>query len=418
MNRNRDLKQNKSQIIKNTGITSPKGFRAAAGTCGIKPSGSPDLALIVADRSCSAAGVFTRNRIPGEPVKVSKKHLRTGFSRAIICNSGVSNVCTGRTGKQHAVEMCRLVAGGIGCDAKEVLVCSTGVIGVLLPIDRITAGITDLCSRLDRGASADRQVARAIMTTDLVTKTAAASIRIGGKTVTIAGVAKGSGMISPDMATMLCFITTDAAITPRCLSAALGHAVDNSMNRISVDQDTSTSDSVLVLASGLAGHRVINRAGGNGFHCFRDALTEVSRDLATQIVRDGEGATRLFRVHVSGARDERDADRVGRTVTGSPLVKTAIHGGDPNWGRIVMAVGRSGAAVKPSQLSVSIGDQAVFFQGQPVNPSPRDMKQLERIMQRKEVDIHIDLGSGGSQALWLGCDLSRQYVAINADYTT
>jgi len=408
MNKKRDI----------TGITSPKGFYAASGTCGMKPSGMPDLALIAAETDCAAAGVFTRNKVPGEPVKVSKKHLRTGFARAIICNSGVSNVCTGDTGRRNALMMCRLVANAIDVRPESVLVCSTGVIGVPLPMDKIKPGIAAICGRLTRGGSIDKQVATAILTTDLVPKTASRQFTLGGKTITLAGVAKGSGMIAPNMATMLCFITTDAAIKSACLSYALKQAVNQSFNRISVDEDTSTSDSVLVLASGKAGNRAISQTSGRNYHVFFRALTDLCCDLATRIVRDGEGATKLIRVVVTGARSERDADRVGKTVVGSPLVKTAVHGGDPNWGRIVMAVGRSGAAVNPSRLSVSIGGSAVFRNGCPVEQTKASLRKLQQCMNSKEVEIVINLKLGSVRSQWLGCDLSRQYIDINADYTT
>lgn len=399
------------------GLTSPRGFAVASCTCGIKPSGSPDLALIVADDLCAAAGVFTTNKVPGAPVIVSKEHLRRPRIRAIVCNSGVSNVCTGAQGLADARRMCERTAQGVGCRASQVLVCSTGVIGKPLPMAKIEPGIAALCRRLSRGPEADAAVARAILTTDLVTKTAARAIRLGGATVRLAGIAKGSGMIAPNMATMLAFITTDAAVSAAMLQRALGHACRRTFNRISVDHDTSTSDSLLILASGKAGHRAITAAGRH-YRLFLDALTEVCEELAHQIIKDGEGATRVFRVRVIGARSEDDADRVGHTIVGSPLVKTAVHGGDPNWGRILAAAGRSGAAMKPHRVSLHIDRQCVFRDGRPLVLSAAQQRRLNQAMQQREITFTLDLNLGRGEAQWLGCDLSRQYIAINADYTT
>lgn len=403
------------------GITTPAGFAAAGGTCGIKPSGAPDLTLIVADRPCTAAGMFTRNKLPGAPVVVSKRHVRRGTARAIVCNSGVSNVSTGEQGLRDAEAMCEATARAVGCDRRDVLVCSTGVIGRPLPIDKILTGIPVLAGQLRRGPDADAHAARCILTTDLVPKTAGCTIRLGGRSVTLAGIAKGSGMIAPNMATMLVFLTTDAAISSAMLKAALRDAVNQSFNRLSVDEDTSTSDSVLLLASGAAGHRTIT-APGKALRAFSEALAEVCSNLAYQIVKDGEGATKVFRVVVTGARSTRDADRVGKAVVGSPLIKTAVHGGDPNWGRLVMAVGKSGAACRFETLGITIGDIAVYRRGAPVSLDAAAAERLERTMQARDITFTIDLGLAkgprAGSATWLGCDLSREYIAINADYTT
>ncbi len=406
------------------GVTWPRGFRAAGGTCGIKESGAPDLALIVADQPCHAAGVFTRNRVPGAPVIVARRHLRRGVAQAIVCNSGCSNVMTGERGVHDAQTMCRAVAerlGGPSPNPRRVVPASTGVIGRPLPIEKIEAGVAALWPTLAAGERADTDAARAILTTDLASKLATRSVPIGEATVRLGGITKGSGMIAPNMATMLAFLTTDAAIEPAMLRDAMGHAADRTFNRISIDQDTSTSDMAIVLASGLAGHDAITQPGPD-FEVFRDTLTELCADLAYQIVRDGEGVTRLFRVRVRGAASELDADRVGRTVVGSPLVKTAVHGGDPNWGRLVMAVGRSGAKVDPARLSISIGEVDVLVRGELAQPEPgkADARQrrLEKQMTMEQVRFVIDLGLGDGEAEWLGCDLSRDYIRINADYTT
>lgn len=399
------------------GITTPRGFTAAGGTCGIKPSGLPDLTLIVSDLPCTAAGVFTRNRLPGAPVIVSRRHVRRGRARAIVCNSGVSNVGTGQQGLRNAVAMCRATAEAVGCEPRDVLVCSTGVIGRPLPIEKILVGIPKVAAELRAGPDADAHAARSIMTTDLVPKAAGLSVRIGGKTVHLAGIAKGSGMIAPNLATMLVFITTDAAISAPMLRAALRAAVKQSFNRLSVDEDTSTSDSVLVLANGSAGHPRI-ATPGKAFETFARGLARLCGDLAYQIVKDGEGATKVFRVVVKRARSERDADRVGKAAVGSPLVKTAVHGGDPNWGRLIMAIGKSGAACRFDTLTITVADIPVYRRGAPVDHDPASFSRLEAAMREKEITFTLDLGLGRATATWLGCDLSREYITINADYTT
>jgi glutamate N-acetyltransferase/amino-acid N-acetyltransferase len=285
-------------------------------------------------------------------------------------------------------------------------------------MDKIRAGIATLAPKVSRGRDADAAAARAILTTDLVPKQAHRRITLGGKDVRLSGIAKGSGMIQPNMATMFAFITTDAAIAPAVLKSALRAAVTVSFNRLSVDHDTSTSDAAIILASGAAGNRAITSAGSPDYKKFAAALTDLCKDLAYQIVKDGEGATKVFRVIVRGARSQRDADRVGYTVVGSPLVKTAVHGGDPNWGRLVAAVGRSGAAVKPARLTIHIGDLCVGRNGFAVELSAAAKRRANRLMAAKEITFTIDLGLGRGESEWLGCDLSREYVAINADYTT
>ncbi|MEX0887190.1 MAG: bifunctional glutamate N-acetyltransferase/amino-acid acetyltransferase ArgJ, partial [Phycisphaeraceae bacterium] len=345
-------------------ITAPAGFYAAGTTCGIKESGLPDLGLIVCDRAATAAGVFTRSRTPGAPVTVTRSHLRRGRARGIVINSGNANDCTGQAGLRDARAMARRVAERMGQQqhpaagppwrAGDVLVASTGIIGHLLPMERVTAGIDTLAARLHRDAAADAELARAILTTDLTTKAAHRRVTIGGRKVQLAGVAKGSGMIAPNMATMLAFVTTDAAVAVAPLRQALKRAAAVSFNRISVDQHTSPSDMLLALASGAAGHETIAGPGAD-LDTLQAALTDLCQDLAYQIVADGEGATRIFRVEVRTARSEREADRVGKTIVDSPLVKTAVHGSDPNWGRIVTAAGYSGAAINPGRMSLHIG---------------------------------------------------------------
>ena len=416
-------------------ITVPKGFYAAGTTCGLKESGWPDLALIAADRPCAAAGVFTRSRTPGAPVLVSKQHLRGGRASAIIVNSGNANASTGRAGRRDARKMCQLTADALGHAqdealnaseraASDVLVGSTGIIGRPLAMDKITHGIETLAGRLARGVEADAAAARAILTTDLSTKTARRSVTLktesGETKINLAGIAKGSGMIAPNMGTMLCYITTDIAIAAPMLKRALAAAAAASFNRISVDQHTSPSDMLLALASGAAENPTLDSADDN-YNRFAEALTDLCRDLAHQVVRDGEGATRVFRVQVVGARSEREADRVAGAVVNSPLVKTAVHGGDANWGRIVTAAGYSGAAIQPLRMSLTIGGEkgvCVYNQGVPTDLPHRDLRRLAKLMNKPEVTVTLDLGRGERRVEWFGCDLSREYVTINADYTT
>lgn len=400
-------------------LTRPKGFSVSSGTCGLKPSGKPDLALIAADAPCPSAGVFTRNKVKGEPVKVGIRHLRTsgGMLRAVVVNSGCSNVTTGEQGKRDAIAMCKQVAESLGCATREVVPCSTGVIGRHLDMGKLLPGIRASVPKLTRGKQADADAARAILTTDLVPKAAWRTVTLGSQRVTLGGICKGSGMIAPNLATMLAFITTDAAIDPTLLKTMLQESTAGSFNRVTVDTDTSTSDSVIMLASGAAGGRKITRRGRQ-YDAFRDTLTELCRDLAYQLVCDGEGATKVFRVAVEGAKNERDADRVGRSVAESPLVKTAVHGADPNWGRLAMAVGKSGAAVRPELLTVSVGKVCVFKAGLPTTLTAQDRSALAKAMAEREVLFTIDLGLGDSHCEWLGCDLSREYIRINAEYTT
>ncbi|MEO1236026.1 MAG: bifunctional glutamate N-acetyltransferase/amino-acid acetyltransferase ArgJ [Planctomycetota bacterium] len=402
-------------------VTFPRGFRAAGGACGVKDSGRPDLCLIAADGPCAAAGVFTTNVFKGAPVLVGMRHLARGGgrARAVVCNSGNANVATlAAGGEDDAIAMCRAAAEAVGCEPIEVLPASTGIIGRPLPIERITAGIAGLGTQLGVGPEHDRLAAEGILTTDLVTKTTHHTFEIGGTEVRLGGIAKGSGMIAPSMATMLVFITTDVSIAPTALDAALKQANAASFSRMSVDGDTSTSDTVYVLANGDAGNATIESAEGEAFERFTEALTEVCRRLADAIVRDGEGATRTFEVRVRGCKSIEDADRLGRSVTNSPLVKCAIHGLDPNWGRLVMAAGKAGADLNPDRFTVKIQGVTVFADRRPAVTEPDALAALSAKMDTDRVVIDLDAHRGDGEATWLGCDLSRQYVAINADYTT
>ncbi|MEM9251574.1 MAG: bifunctional glutamate N-acetyltransferase/amino-acid acetyltransferase ArgJ [Planctomycetota bacterium] len=394
-------------------ITAPRGFRASGVACGIKESGKPDLALIVADHVCTAAGVFTTSRFPGEPVKVTREHLAKtgGRAQAIVCNSGISNVATGREGYATALAMCAEVASYVGCATEAVLVASTGVIGEPLPLDKVIHGIGAAYAALGRGPEADEACARAIMTTDTVPKHA---FEQTGDGVRVGGIAKGAGMIAPNMATMLGFLTTDASASPDALREAVGVSAATTFNRLSIDSDTSTSDMVLCLASSESDRAKAPQLG--------EGLLAVSHGLCDQLAWDGEGVTRLIRVLIMGAADEDEAGRVARSVIDSPLVKCAVHGADPNWGRLIMAIGKAGVPLDPARVSVSIGVAGVVVPliegGQPCELDASQRKALEVSMSGDQVYINIGLGRGSWEGMWTGVDLSREYVTINADYTT
>jgi glutamate N-acetyltransferase/amino-acid N-acetyltransferase len=390
-------------------VTAPLGFRAAAVEAGIKP-GRADLALLVADRLCAAAGVFTTNRAEAAPVAVSREHLRSGHARAVVVNAGCANAATGDRGLVDAREMARLSAIALSCRPEEVVVASTGVIGVHLPMDKIRAAIPRVSAGLawDGGASA----ARAIMTTDTKPKEVTVEFPVGGVMARVGAMAKGAGMIAPNMATLLAFFTTDAAVDPALLRSALVAAVGDGLNRITVDGDTSTNDMAVVLASGAAEAEPIV-AEGRDYTAFRDALAQASRALAEMIVRDGEGASRIAEVRVEGARTVAEADRVARTIAESPLVKTALHGGDPNWGRILAAAGRSGVDIDASRLSIWIGDVWVADNGQAREYSE---ETAHAAMTADPVRIRVHLGQGPAAGWMWTCDLTHGYVDINAHY--
>jgi glutamate N-acetyltransferase/amino-acid N-acetyltransferase len=394
-----------------SGVTAPRGFRAAGIPAGLKDEGL-DLALIVADGPCAAAGIFTRSRTPAAPVVFSREQLVGGRARAIVVNSGCANAATGPAGLDDAREMARLAATALSCRPGEVLVASTGVIGVRLPMDRLRAGIAEAAGRLSREHGAD--AACAIMTTDTRPKEASVEVALSGASCTIGGMAKGAGMIAPDMATMLAFFTTDAAVEPALLHRGLVAAVGDSLNRITVDGDTSTNDCALVLASGAAGAPAIE-AEGPDFDAFRLALTDVSRRLAEMLVRDGEGVTRIAEVRVEGARTPAEADRVARVVAESPLVKTALHGGDPNWGRILAAVGRAGVDVDGDRVSIWIGDVWVAENG--VAREYEEARAAKAICE-DPARIRIHLGQGDASGWMWTSDLTHSYIEINAHYRT
>jgi glutamate N-acetyltransferase/amino-acid N-acetyltransferase len=392
-----------------TGVTAPLGFRAAAVASGVKPD-RLDLALLVADASCPAAGVFTTNLAQAAPVLVSREHLAGGRARAIVVNAGCANAATGEAGLADAREMAEMVAHTVGCPIEEVLVASTGVIGVRLPMENVRAGIAEAGQRISRHGGAD--AARAIMTTDTRPKEVAVEFPVGDSTCVLGGMAKGAGMVAPSLATMLAFFTTDAAVEASLLHRALGEAVGESLNRITVDGDTSTNDCAVVLASGARPAPAVDREGRD-FDAFRRALTEAARQLARMLVADGEGVTRIAEVRIEGARTQAEADRIARTVAESPLVKTALHGGDPNWGRVLAAAGRAGVVFDVSHVSIWIGDVQVAASG-----AARDYEERRAAAAMREdpVRLRVRLGEGEAAGWMWTSDFSHGYVDINAHY--
>jgi glutamate N-acetyltransferase/amino-acid N-acetyltransferase len=393
-------------------VTTPRGFRAGAVFAGIKTygEGKLDLGILASDTECTASGMYTQSTVKGAPVLVTQRHLADQRARGIVVNAGCANVATGAQGIADAEEMARLAAGVIGCAAEDLAVCSTGVIGRPLPMERIREGLSRIELRPDGGAD----LARAIMTTDTRPKHLAASVEVDGRTYTTGGIAKGSGMIHPDMATMFGYLTTDAPLTPEFAAAVLRRVVDRSFNMVSVDNDTSTSDTVLLLANGAAGGQPID-AAHPAAGALEAALDAVSAHLAREIARDGEGATKLIEVRITGAATPEEARAAARTITASPLMKAAVYGNDPNWGRVMMAIGRSGARINLDRASVRIGEMVMYAEGRPHEP---DGSAVRAALAGPDVLIAADLGLGDAAAIAWGCDLTEGYVKINADYTT
>ncbi|MEX5213566.1 MAG: bifunctional glutamate N-acetyltransferase/amino-acid acetyltransferase ArgJ [Nitrospiraceae bacterium] len=393
------------------GITAPVGWVAAGIHCGIKKSPHLDLALVLSERSGPIAGVFTNNQVVAAPVTVDRAHLVGKVGRALLVNSGCANVCTGAQGMRAAREMVHLAADQFDIPPHHVFIGSTGVIGAPLPIERIRAGFPRLVARLRRRGGAE--AAKAIMTTDTRMKEVAFRQRIGGGTITIGGMAKGSGMIHPNMATMLAYFSTDAAIAQPALQRALRRAVDESFNCISVDGDTSTNDTVLCLANGMAENRII-RAGSPAFRAFEGLLRAACENLALQVCRDGEGLTKFVEIVVTGAKHEPDARRIAQTIATSCLVKTALFGEDANWGRVMAAIGRSGSVLKPERISLSFSGVPICRHGRGLGQAAE--RRVAKVFRRKEIRIEVDVGLGsGSSRMWT-TDLSYEYVRINASY--
>ena len=393
-------------------VTTPQGFSAGATYAGLKTYSEDklDLGLIVSEAPCAAAGVFTTSTIKSPTVTVNREHLALAQSRAIIVNAGIANTSVGRQGYIDAKEMTAIAAAKVDARPEEILVCSTGVIGVELPMSLIRDGV----ERIEVVAGGGHDVARAMMTTDTRPKEVAVSFEIDGRTVHLGGVAKGSGMIHPNMATMLSFVTTDAAVEPKFLQDTLKDVADASLNMLSVDGDTSTNDTVLVLANGMAGNAMIT-AGTPDADTFRDALFQACVYLTRELARDGEGATHLITVDVTGAQDTEDARKAARTISSSNLVKSAVYGADPNWGRILMAVGRSGAVTDESKIDLFVNGVCIMEAGSPV-PFHRDA--VVALMRQPEVWIRVQLNLGDGEATAWGCDLTQEYVIINSAYTT
>lgn len=398
------------KLVPGGGVTSPRGFLAGATSAGIKNNGeeSLDLGILFSEVPCTAAALFTTNRVKAAPVVLSRQRLRQGQAMAMVVNSGNANACTGEQGLADAAEMTELAARHVGVSMESVLVASTGIIGRPLPMENIRAALPGLALTADGG----HDLAKAIITTDTVPKEVAVRAEEGN--FIIGGIAKGSGMIHPNMATLLCFLTTDAGVDVDFLRKALREAVDISFHMVSIDRDTSTNDTVLIMANGLSGSGPV-APGSRQAEVFQQALNQACIYLAREIARDGEGATRLIEVKVSGAASVADARMAAKTIAGSSLVKTAVHGSDPNWGRVIMAVGYSGAEMAADKLELYIGDICLVKNGRPL---AFNREEVGRVLDSPEVSISLNLNIGSAGATAWGCDLSEEYVTINSVYTT
>ncbi|MBQ1335517.1 MAG: bifunctional glutamate N-acetyltransferase/amino-acid acetyltransferase ArgJ [Selenomonadaceae bacterium] len=394
------------------GVAFPQGFKAAGVKAGIKKSGNLDVAVIYTEREAAVAGVFTQNAVAAAPVYVSKDAVKTGMVHAVVANAGCANACTGEQGMKDARGMAAITAKELGCDASDVIVASTGVIGVHLPMDKMEAGIKKAVSELSETGS--QNAGNAIITTDTYSKACATEVEIGGKKVRFGAIAKGSGMIQPNMATMLCFITTDASIDSALLQEALSEITEVSFNMISVDGDMSTNDMVVVLANGAAGNAKITEKNED-YAKFYDTLLSICQGLSQRIAADGEGATKFLTIHVTGAKSFADAKTIGMSVAKSPLVKTAFFGQDPNWGRVICAVGYAGVPMDPEKTVVKFGGIPVYAHGV---GAEFDEDALRKVMAEHDIVIDIDMGAGKEEATVWSCDFSYEYVKINGEYHT
>lgn len=400
------------------GIAAPGGFLASGVTAGIKKSGRKDLALLYSEVPAVAAAAFTKNRFQASPVKVSKTYLKNKTHQAIIVNSGNANCANGKTGDRDAVKMTELAAGALLLGKKEVLVASTGIIGKYLPLEKIAAAIPDLIG--DLSETRGRQFSEAIMTTDTVSKEMAIRVKIGSAVVTIGGACKGVGMLYPDMktelhATMLCFLSTDASITKSMLADALDEAISDSFNMVSVDGDMSTNDSCFILANGFAGNNRIT-SKNKDYDKFTQALKFLCKELAKKLAKDGEGATKFVDITVHGAKNKDEAKLVARKISTSNLLKCCIYGEDPNWGRVAAAAGSSGVAFNPDKVDIYLGPVKVLSNGTSVKNF--DKEKARKFFKKDDVTINVDLKSGKASATAWTCDLSKEYVAINSEYST
>ncbi len=401
------------------GVCAARGFRAAGVHAGVKTHAEwkKDVALIVSDVDCSAAAVFTKNVVKAAPIHVDLRHLADGKARAVIANSGNANACAPQ-GEENAERMCAAAAKAIGCKPEDVLVSSTGVIGQRIHVEAIEAAVPALCAALERSAEASDAAGHAIMTTDTVKKEVAVETTVGGKTVRLGGIAKGSGMIHPNMGTMLCFLTTDIAISPEMIKEALLETVAVSFNRISVDGDTSTNDTCLVLANGLAGNEPIT-AKGPDYNAFLAALRALCTELAKKMASDGEGARHLITCTVKGAKSEQSAETIAKSVVSSTLTKAAIFGADANWGRVLCAMGYSGEDFDPDRVTVrfasAAGDIQVCANGRGLD---FDEELAKKVLTEHDVEINISMGEGEASCTCWGCDITYDYIKINGDYRT
>ncbi|MDD6597726.1 bifunctional glutamate N-acetyltransferase/amino-acid acetyltransferase ArgJ [Anaerovibrio sp.] len=394
------------------GVTFPKGFKAAGVKAGIKKSGNLDLALIYTEKEAAVAGVFTKNAVAAAPVIVSREVVKGGKAHAIVANAGCANACTGETGLANARKMAALAATEVGCAPDEVLVGSTGIIGVNLPMDKLEAGIKAAAAELSEDGS--KNAGNAIITTDTYSKACSCEVEIGGQAVRFGAIAKGSGMIQPNMATMLCYITTDANISSQLMQKALSEIVEVSFNMISVDGDMSTNDTVLVLANGASGAAEITD-GSPEYDKFYATLKEICQELSKRIAADGEGATKFLTINVSGTNTFEDAKTVAMSIAKSPLVKTAFFGEDPNWGRVICAVGYAGIPMVPEKTVIKFGGVPVYANGLGAEFNEDD---IHKVMAEHDIVIDVEMGMGDAQATVWSCDFSYEYVKINGEYHT
>jgi glutamate N-acetyltransferase / amino-acid N-acetyltransferase len=407
------------EVINTGSVVAPRGFLAGTTYCGIKTAkDSLDLGIIFSEYPAAGAALFTMNQICAAPVKLSRKIIQKGYTRSFVINSGNANACTGDKGYRDAKEMIRLTAECLKISEDEVLVASTGIIGRPLPMDKVTAGIKTASASMGNTPAHSNAMARAIMTTDTRQKDIAVKLTIEGKDVILGGITKGAGMIAPNLATMLCFITTDISISPPLLNECLRNSVESSFNRITIDGHMSTNDTIAIIANGASGVKISSDKGnsdGSSLQIFQQGLDYITSYLAKAIVMDGEGATKFIRIDVAGARSRSDAVGIARSIANSPLVKTAIHGEDPNWGRIISAAGYAGVELDELKINLSINDVLIFAKGIPV---PYDPGTLRTSMKSKDIKLLLELGLGDcTDTIWT-CDLSHEYITINAEYHT
>ena len=401
-----------SEKHKSAGVAYPQGFKAAGVRAGIKKSGNLDVAVIYTEKEAAVAGVFTQNQVAAAPVQVSKIVVETGTAHAVVANAGCANACTGEQGLRDAQKMAEIAAAELNCRADDVIVASTGVIGVNLPMDKMEAGIKAAVKELSENGSVN--AGNAIITTDTYSKACATEIEIGGKEIRLGAIAKGSGMIMPNMATMLCFITTDVDIDKNLLQTALSEITEVTFNMLTVDGDTSTNDMVIVLANGAAGNPKITEKNAD-YVKFYAALQEMCTEITKRIAADGEGASKFITVNVHNAHNFADAKKIAMSVANSPLVKTAFFGEDPNWGRTICAVGYSGVKINPDKTTIKFGGIPVYKNGVGAN---FDAAAMKNVMAAKDIIVDIELGLGAAEATVWTCDFSYGYVKINGEYHT